>query len=291
MFNPESPPDWSVSRWININQPLSLASLKGRVVVLEAFQMLCPGCVQHGLPQAKRIAERFASAEVQVVGLHTVFEHHKVMTPEALEAFVHEFRWPFPIGVDEPDGDGLPKTMAAYEMQGTPSTLLFDRQGRLRRHYLGQVDDIRLAAEIMALAIEDAKAPREVSVTIERALAAALVEPEQHHHHGHDHEHHHGCGHDHHHDHDHGHGHGHDHGHAHGACGGHGRGKNEDGECCGACHGDHAHEQGHSHDHAHGHAHDHAHGHEHAHGHDHAHEHAPAPVAEKPAKRGRKSPA
>ena len=36
-------------------------------------------------------------------------------------------------------------------MQGTPTLLLFDRQGRLRRHYLGAVDDVRLGAEIMAL--------------------------------------------------------------------------------------------------------------------------------------------
>ncbi len=214
MFNPESPPELSVSRWINTKAPLSLAALKGRVVVLASFQMLCPGSINHGLPQAKKIAERFDDSEVVVIGLHTVFEHHDVMTDKALEAFAGEFRWPFPIAVDAPDGKGMPKTMQAYEMQGTPSLLLFDRQGRLRRHYLGQVDDIRLAAEIMALAIEDAKAPREASVAIERALQAALVDPDDHHH-GHDHDHAGGCcgGHDHDHD--------HHHDHAGGCCGGH----------------------------------------------------------------------
>lgn len=226
MFNPESPPELSVSRWLNTKQPLSLAALKGRVVVVATFQMLCPGSINHGLPQAKKLAERFDSDEVVVIGLHTVFEHHDVMTPAALQAFAEEFRWPFPIAIDEPDGTGSPKTMQAYEMQGTPSLLLFDRQGRLRRHYLGQVDDIRLAAEIMALAIEDAKAPREASVAIERALQAALVDPDDHHHHDHDHDHDHGggcCG-GHHHDHDH--------------------------EHAGGCCGDHDHD--HHHDHAHG---------------------------------------
>ena len=218
MFNPESPPELTVSRWLNTKAPLSLAALKGRVVMLASFQMLCPGCVNHGLPQAKKFAERFDSNEVAVIGLHTVFEHHDVMSDKALEAFAAEFRWPFPIGIDTADGKGMPKTMQAYEMQGTPSILLFDRQGRLRRHYLGQVDDIRLAAEIMALAIEDAKAPREASVAIERALQAALIDPEDHHH-GHDHDHAGGCcgG----HDHAHGHDHDHDHDHAGGCCGGH----------------------------------------------------------------------
>lgn len=239
MFNPEKPPAWSVSRWVNTKAPLSLESLRGRVIVLEAFQMLCPGCVQHGLPQAKRIAERFAYDEVQVVGLHTVFEHHAVMTPEALEAFVHEYRWPFPIGIDEANGTELPKTMAAYEMQGTPSVLLFDRQGRLRRHYLGQVDDIRLAAEIMALAIESRDATREASVAIERSLAQALLEPEPDHHHDHDHAHG-ACG--HHHDHGHDHGQGHGHAHGHGGCGHHhgaGHKHGDDHECCGRCNHDH----------------------------------------------------
>ena len=39
-------PDWSVDRWLNTPKPISLPDLPGRVVVIEAFQMLCPdsGC-------------------------------------------------------------------------------------------------------------------------------------------------------------------------------------------------------------------------------------------------------
>ena len=205
MFDPEAPPELQVTRWFNTHDPLTLAGLKGRVVVLVAFQMLCPGCVSHGLPQARRLYEQLSETEVAVVGLHTVFEHHPVMTPEALEAFIHEYKWTFPIGVDTPGADeGLPKTMAAFEMRGTPSILLFDRQGRLRRHYLGQVEDIRLAAEVMAYVIEDATAPRETSVAIERRLQSTLADPggHQHHEHGPD------CNHGHEHEHGHG-GHGH----------------------------------------------------------------------------------
>ncbi len=33
--------------------------LKGKVVVLVAFQMLCPGSLRHSLPQAGRIARAF----------------------------------------------------------------------------------------------------------------------------------------------------------------------------------------------------------------------------------------
>lgn len=214
MFNPETPPELSVTRWFDSKEPITLAGLKGRVVVLTAFQLLCPGCIEHGLPQARRLRQRFNPEQVAVIGLHTVFEHHNAMTEEVLEAFLKEYRWPFPVGVDTPNGKGLPKTMAAYEMQGTPTLLLFDREGRLRRHYFGKPDDIMLAAEIMAMAIEDTGAPREQAAGIEKKLAQTLVNPDHDHHHHHDHEHGDdcGCGHDHAHDHDHHH-HGHDHGH------------------------------------------------------------------------------
>ncbi|WP_296653069.1 hypothetical protein [Thiobacillus sp. 63-78] len=72
----QNPPTWEVERWLNTPQPLSLESLRGKVIVLEAFQMLCPGCVLHGLPQATRVHQTFQPSQVAVVGLHTVFEHH-----------------------------------------------------------------------------------------------------------------------------------------------------------------------------------------------------------------------
>lgn len=43
-------PELQVGRWFNSDAPLSLAGLRGKVVALHAFQMLCPGCVAHGLP-------------------------------------------------------------------------------------------------------------------------------------------------------------------------------------------------------------------------------------------------
>jgi len=204
-FNPESPPALETAQFFNAPEAPTLAKLKGKVVVLVSFQMLCPGSLRHALPQAERLARTFNANEVAVVGMHMVFENHKDMTPSLLEPFLKAERISIPIVVDKPNGAGIPKTMEAYGMQGTPTLLLFDRQGRLRRHYLGSVDDVRLGAEIMALAMEEPTSAREVSVAIERRLAATLVEPEHHHHHHH---HHHdgACcgGHDHDHEHEHG---------------------------------------------------------------------------------------
>jgi len=154
-------PDWQVLRWFNTAAPLSLRGLRGRVILVEAFQMLCPGCVSHALPQAKRVAELFPSEQVAVIGLHSVFEHHAAMNPAALAAFLHEYRIGFPVAVDAPvQGDALPKTMRAYALRGTPSTVLIDRDGRIRLSHFGRLDDMRLGAELMALVAESAGSTR-----------------------------------------------------------------------------------------------------------------------------------
>ena len=145
--------DLDVVQWFNTAQPIALSQLRGRIVVLHAFQMLCPGCVQSSLPQAQRIAQLFPADRVAVIGLHTVFEHHAAMTP----AFIHEFRLTFPIGVDRPGEDGpIPRTMAAYGMRGTPTLILIDRAGWIRKHTFGVEEDLRVGAEIATLLAEDA---------------------------------------------------------------------------------------------------------------------------------------
>ena len=145
-----------ISEWLNIRpgEDLSLDALRDRVVVLHAFQMLCPGCVSHGLPQAQRIAAHFDASDVVVLGLHSVFEHHDAMTPTALRAFVHEYRWSFPIGIDKHAPDGAtPLTMRAYGMRGTPTLIVIDRIGRVRQHWFGRPSDLEVGSAISAVAL------------------------------------------------------------------------------------------------------------------------------------------
>lgn len=156
-------PPLDVSEWVNSTGE-RLDDLRGRVVVVEAFQMLCPGCVSHGLPQALRIHQSFSREHVVVLGLHTVFEHHDVMGPDALRVFLSEQRIDFPVGVDRHDQPhSIPATMKAYELQGTPSLLLIDRAGRLRRRYFGAMDDLVVGAQIGMLIAEPAPSVPESS--------------------------------------------------------------------------------------------------------------------------------
>lgn len=148
-------PDWHVAQWFNVASPLTLEGLRGKVVALHAFQMLCPGCVTISIPQAQRIARAFDPDQLAVIGIHTVFEHHDVMTPQALAVFIQEFQLSFPIAVDLPASSGpIPQTMAAYAMQGTPTLILIDRRGRLRKHAFGTEHDMRIGADIAFLLAE-----------------------------------------------------------------------------------------------------------------------------------------
>lgn len=151
---PAPAPELDVTEWLN-SEPITLAGLRGRVVVLEAFQMLCPSCVSHSLPQALRVAGTFPADDVVVLGLHTVFEHHEAMPPVALRAFAHENRLRFPIAVDRHDGDDpTPVTFGRYHMQGTPTTVLIDRAGQMRSHAFGSVPDLALGAQIATMVAE-----------------------------------------------------------------------------------------------------------------------------------------
>lgn len=147
-------PDLQVAQWFNTEQDLALSDFAGKVVVIEAFQMLCPGCVSHGIPLAQTVQKTFSPEQVAVIGLHTVFEHHEAMTPVSLAAFLHEYRISFPVGVDAPGEGAMPKTMMAYQMRGTPSLILIDKFGHLRAHHFGNVTELQLGAEIGTLLAE-----------------------------------------------------------------------------------------------------------------------------------------
>lgn len=150
-------PEWVTDQWLNTETHLTLADFRGRVVVAGAFQMLCPGCVSELVPQLRQAHALFKGATVSVIGLHTVFEHHDAMGPVSLKAFLHENRITFPVAIDQPQIPkmALPRTMELYAMQGTPTLLLIDQNGNLRRQVFGHIPDMQLGAEIMALLSEN----------------------------------------------------------------------------------------------------------------------------------------
>lgn len=142
----------TIQEWLNSPQGYSFDVNAPHIKVIHAFQMLCPGCVYHGVPQTVELYEKFKGLPVEVIGLHTVFEHHEVMGPKALEVFIHEWRLPFPVGVDQPvAGHRIPATMKAYQMQGTPTTIVIDEKGEILIQNFGILDTEKIYNFVLEL--------------------------------------------------------------------------------------------------------------------------------------------
>jgi hypothetical protein len=171
----EAAPPLNARHWLNTEGPITLESLRGRVVVLHAFQMLCPGCILHALPQAARIQAAFDPSDVAVIGVHAIFEHDEPTRTRTLTSFLYEYGIDMPVGVDVASLDGRTPTVTdAYGFAGTPSMVLIDREGLLRAHVLGRPSDLLVGASIATLLAEEA--PRAVVRTRPRLVKPAPVE-------------------------------------------------------------------------------------------------------------------
>lgn len=66
-------PNFGVSSWVQ-GGPTNFDRQRDHVVVLEVFQVNCPGCFMYAIPDAIRVHERYRDAGVRVIGLATAFE-------------------------------------------------------------------------------------------------------------------------------------------------------------------------------------------------------------------------
>jgi len=142
MEQPTRAPEWRIAQWIN-GDPGSLADHRGKVVLIEFFQLWCPGCKRFSVPLFKRWHERYGKRDdVLVVSIHTVFEGHDYQNPERLREFVEIWGIEHPVGIDThgTEGGDVPETMTRYRTGGTPYVVIVDKSGRLRFRHLGGFD-------------------------------------------------------------------------------------------------------------------------------------------------------
>jgi thiol-disulfide isomerase/thioredoxin len=82
-------PNVKISEWVQ-GIPTNIDKLRGKVIVLEVFQVNCPGCFLYGLPQSISLYERFKSDDVKVIGLATAFEDYDKNTLDNLKSLLTE---------------------------------------------------------------------------------------------------------------------------------------------------------------------------------------------------------
>ena len=87
-------PNLQLSKWVQGTQT-NIDELAGNVVVIEVFQVNCPGCFLYGIPQAISLYEKFKDKNVKVLGVATAFEDYDKNTIQNLEllAFRKSSNW------------------------------------------------------------------------------------------------------------------------------------------------------------------------------------------------------
>ena len=80
----EKAPNIQVSKWVQ-GLPTNFDKEKDHIVLVEVFQVNCPGCFLYGIPEAINIYNKYHSEGVTVLGVATAFEDYDKNTLENLE--------------------------------------------------------------------------------------------------------------------------------------------------------------------------------------------------------------
>ena len=77
-------PNLKVSKWVQ-GMDTNLDKQNDNVVVVEVFQVNCPGCFMYGIPESIEIYNKYKSEGVSVLGMATAFEDFDKNTIENLQ--------------------------------------------------------------------------------------------------------------------------------------------------------------------------------------------------------------
>jgi thiol-disulfide isomerase/thioredoxin len=77
-------PNLKVSKWVQ-GLPTNIDKEKDKVILIEVFQVNCPGCFLYGIPEAIEIYNKYRNEGVRVFGVATAFEDYDKNTLENLE--------------------------------------------------------------------------------------------------------------------------------------------------------------------------------------------------------------
>ena len=100
----EKVPNFGVSEWVQ-GIPTNFDQEKDHIVLLEVFQVNCPGCFINAIPEAMNIYNKYKDEGVRVMGLATAFEDFDKNTLDNLKMLVET-------------GEVIGETRSAFSMSG-----------------------------------------------------------------------------------------------------------------------------------------------------------------------------
>ncbi len=82
-------PELIVSQWVQ-GDAIDFSQLTGRVILIEVFQLNCPGCFLYSLPQAIDLHQRYADKGLIVIAVATAFEDFELNTLDNLKLLLEQ---------------------------------------------------------------------------------------------------------------------------------------------------------------------------------------------------------
>lgn len=125
---------WQNRSWLNTDHPLSLESLRGRVVLLNFWVFTCYNCT-NTVPSLVDFDQKYRDKGLTIIGIHTpefppyAGEHDKGNVAKALER--HHILYPV-----AQDNDNA--TWNLYNIRYWPSFVLIDKRGQIRYEGVGE---------------------------------------------------------------------------------------------------------------------------------------------------------
>jgi cytochrome c biogenesis protein CcdA/thiol-disulfide isomerase/thioredoxin len=121
-----------IEGWLN-SEPLTLAGLRGRVVLIDFWTYSCINCLRT-LPYIRDWHERYERAGLTIVGVHSPeFAFERVERNVRENAADLGVRWPIAL-------DNSFATWGAWHNQYWPAKYLIDREGHVRYFHFGEGD-------------------------------------------------------------------------------------------------------------------------------------------------------
>jgi len=125
-------PDFSAKLWFN-SPPLSLAQLRGKVVLIDFWEYTCINCIRT-FPYLRRWNELYGPAGLVIIGVHTP-EFAFAKNPANVANAVKRFGFSFPVAVDDDEA-----IWNAFHNAAWPADYLIDKDGRIAYMHIGEGD-------------------------------------------------------------------------------------------------------------------------------------------------------
>jgi len=115
-------PDFGDVKWLNTEQPLTLESLRGQVVLLDFWTYCCINCM-HIFPDLKHLESKYRGQPFVVIGVHSgKFSQEK--DPESIRQAILRHNIEHPVAVDSDY-----KIWNAYAVRAWPTLVVIDPEG------------------------------------------------------------------------------------------------------------------------------------------------------------------